>query len=162
VPCLKVGSVTLTESMAIAEYLEERQPAPPLLPADPLQRAEVRELCEAVNTFVHPMQRTRVVKFFVPGADKAAATALRVRWLGESLAAVERMPRSAEGFAVGGVFSLADVFIVPVLVKFVGMGGGLGRLPRLASLLSACLKDPAALAAAPKDLELGKLKPGVA
>jgi maleylpyruvate isomerase len=142
--------------------LEELQPTPCLLPADPLLRAHVRELCEAVNTFVHPMQRTRVVKFFAPTADKAATTALRVRWLGESLASLERMLRGSASFAAGREFSLADVFIVPVLVKYLGMGGDLARLPRLSSLLAACQKDPAALAAAPADLGLGKLKPGVA
>ena len=36
--------VALSQSMAIIEYLDETHPAPPLLPAEPLARAQVRAL----------------------------------------------------------------------------------------------------------------------
>ena len=35
----------LTESQAICEYLDETIPDPPLIPADPVERHEVRRLC---------------------------------------------------------------------------------------------------------------------
>jgi glutathione S-transferase len=44
IPVLKLGDMTLTESSAINEYLEERYPTPPLMPADPEGRFEVRRL----------------------------------------------------------------------------------------------------------------------
>src|SRR5215471_12817612 len=46
----------LTQSMAILEYLEEVFPAPALLPADPWQRARVRQLAEVVNSGIQPLQ----------------------------------------------------------------------------------------------------------
>lgn len=42
-PVLKVGADTLWESTAIAEYLEDRFPEPPLLPGDPFLRARARQ-----------------------------------------------------------------------------------------------------------------------
>ena len=39
----------LAQSVAILEYLEETHPEPPLLPADPLQRAKTRQLVEVVS-----------------------------------------------------------------------------------------------------------------
>ena len=36
---------TLTQSMAVLEYLEEVYPEPPLMPRDPLARARVRAIC---------------------------------------------------------------------------------------------------------------------
>lgn len=48
VPILQIDGKTLTESAAINEYLEERYPTPPLIPADPDGRYEVRRL---VNWF---------------------------------------------------------------------------------------------------------------
>ena len=44
VPILKMDGLTLCESAAICEYIEERFPDPPLLPKDPAGRHEVRRL----------------------------------------------------------------------------------------------------------------------
>ena len=44
VPILKIDGLTLSESAAICEYIEERYPDPPLLPKDPAERHEVRRL----------------------------------------------------------------------------------------------------------------------
>ncbi|APX89897.1 glutathione S-transferase [Brevirhabdus pacifica] len=44
VPVLKINGLTLSESSAICEYLEETVPDPALMPRDPVTRAEVRRL----------------------------------------------------------------------------------------------------------------------
>lgn len=44
VPVIRIDGLTLTESTAICEYLEETRPERPLMPADPASRAEVRRL----------------------------------------------------------------------------------------------------------------------
>jgi glutathione S-transferase len=45
----------LFQSLAILEYLEEKHPEPPLLPADPLGRARVRALALMVACEGHPL-----------------------------------------------------------------------------------------------------------
>ncbi|MEQ9036849.1 MAG: glutathione S-transferase family protein [Silicimonas sp.] len=44
VPILKMDGLTLSESTAICEYIEERYPEPPLMPRDHAGRHEVRRL----------------------------------------------------------------------------------------------------------------------
>lgn len=44
VPVLKIDGLTLSESGAICEYIEEVYPTPALMPSDPRDRAEVRRL----------------------------------------------------------------------------------------------------------------------
>ena len=44
VPVLRIDGLTLSESAAICEYLEETVPEPPLLPREAAARAEVRRL----------------------------------------------------------------------------------------------------------------------
>lgn len=44
VPVLKMDGMTMAESSAICEYIEETNPAPPLMPSDPKERYEVRRL----------------------------------------------------------------------------------------------------------------------
>src|SRR5689334_10946718 len=46
----------LTQSIAIIEYLDERFPERPLLPAAREDRARARELAEIVNSGMQPMQ----------------------------------------------------------------------------------------------------------
>ena len=50
----------LTQSTAILEYLEEVQPSPPLLPADPYGRARVRSLSLMLAADTHPLITPRV------------------------------------------------------------------------------------------------------
>ncbi|MFT3687887.1 glutathione S-transferase family protein [Paenirhodobacter sp.] len=45
VPVLRMGNLTMPESQAICEYVEETHPNPPLMPRDPEGRYEVRRLC---------------------------------------------------------------------------------------------------------------------
>ena len=48
VPTLEDGPATITQSLAICEYLDETHKAPPLLPPDPLGRARVRAIAYAI------------------------------------------------------------------------------------------------------------------
>lgn len=45
VPVLRMGGITLSESQAICEFIEETVPNPPLFPRDAQARFEVRRLC---------------------------------------------------------------------------------------------------------------------
>lgn len=55
VPLLVDGDVSLIESSVISEYLEEIYPEPPLSPADPADRAEMRLLTEQTISWISPM-----------------------------------------------------------------------------------------------------------
>ena len=44
VPVLRMGSLTMADSTAICEYLEEKHPTPPLLPRSPEHRYEARRI----------------------------------------------------------------------------------------------------------------------
>src|SRR4030095_6118532 len=51
VPALVDGDVAIFDSTIILEYLEDRWPTPPLLPASPAERARVRMLEELCDTY---------------------------------------------------------------------------------------------------------------
>ena len=53
-PALKLDSGdVLIQSLAIIEYLDEVHPQPPLLPADPLERAKVQALAQVIACDIH-------------------------------------------------------------------------------------------------------------
>ena len=73
VPVLEEDGWVLPESAVIDEYLEERYPEPPLLPADPGERAAARLLVFRFDDFAKPYYALRRGE---SGADAELAAAL--------------------------------------------------------------------------------------
>ncbi len=63
VPTLVDGDLVLTQSPAIIEWLEERYPAPALLPANANDRARVRAMAALVGCDIHPLNNRRVLEY---------------------------------------------------------------------------------------------------
>ena len=83
IPVLQDGENTLTQSLAIIEYLEETHPQPPLLPREPGARAEVRALALAIACDIHPLNNLRVLNYLRSqlGHDDAAVNAWYCHWI---------------------------------------------------------------------------------
>uniref|UniRef100_A0A8I3W1R7 maleylacetoacetate isomerase n=1 Tax=Callithrix jacchus TaxID=9483 RepID=A0A8I3W1R7_CALJA len=56
VPTLKIDGITIHQSLAIIEYLEETRPTPRLLPQDPKKRASVRMISDLIASGIQPLQ----------------------------------------------------------------------------------------------------------
>jgi maleylpyruvate isomerase len=127
----------IAQSIAILEYLEEVFPAPRLLPADPLQRARVRQLTELVNAGIQPLQNTAVrLHVEALGVD---VPAWMERWVGRGLAALEASVRPIAGrFCVGDELSFADLCLVPQLYFARRFGLPLDGLPTLLRIEAQC------------------------
>ena len=91
VPALDTGTATLTQSLAILEWLDERYPAVPLLPADAESRAIVRGMAQIVCCDIHPLNNLRVLTALRRdlGASEEQVEAWIGRWIGEGFAALE-------------------------------------------------------------------------
>jgi maleylacetoacetate isomerase len=55
------GTLKITQSIAILEYLEETYPERPLLPQDPRSRAVVRNLVNVISNDVQPVTNLRIL-----------------------------------------------------------------------------------------------------
>jgi maleylpyruvate isomerase len=60
---LRDGDATLTQSLAILEYLEARHPTPALLPTGEADKAWVRALALQVACEIHPLNNLRVLQY---------------------------------------------------------------------------------------------------
>ena len=76
IPTLLIDGHTLSESVAICEYLEETRPQSPLLPKDAYQRAKVRQIVEMIESDIQPLHAARVLNK-VAGDDQSK----RVEWI---------------------------------------------------------------------------------
>ena len=118
VPVLVDGDNTITQSLAIVEYLEEAYPQPPLLPHSPAERAQVRSLAFAIACDIHPLGNLRVLNYLRSAlkADEDAVNAWVAQWIARGFGALELdvQRTSADGrHMFGAAVTLADVCIVP-------------------------------------------------
>jgi len=63
VPALLVSDELIPQSNAILHYLEEQFPEPPLLPADPILRAQSRAFAQYIVCEMHAVDIVRIRKF---------------------------------------------------------------------------------------------------
>jgi maleylpyruvate isomerase len=116
VPFLRDGEVGLSQSLAIIEYLEERHPEPPLLPAEPVRRAQARAIALSIACDIHPLNNLRVLQYLerTLECDESVRMAWYRHWIAEGLSALEAMlPKTAGTFCVGDRPTIADVCLVP-------------------------------------------------
>ena len=144
----------IVQSMAILEWLEERFPAPPLLPGDPFARAQVRGIAQMIVSDIQPLQNISVTNYL---RDECAWPADRIagwlhRWVGAGMAAVEQaLERSSAGaFCVGDVPTLADACLVPQCYAARRFGVDPAGYKRIAAIEARCLDIPAFAAAVPE------------
>jgi maleylacetoacetate isomerase len=61
-PSIGIDGLTINQSPAILEYLEETRPEPAMLPKDAGTRAKIRTICMMIGCDIHPVQNLRVMK----------------------------------------------------------------------------------------------------
>ncbi len=141
VPALELDDGTvLTQSLAIIEYLDAVKPEPRLVPADPVLAARVRAVALAVACEIHPLNNLRVLNYLKGplGRSQAEVDAWYRHWVGEGLAAVERLIPGGP-FCFGAAPTLADVTLVPQVLNARRFAVPLDRLPRVLAAETACL-----------------------
>jgi len=141
--------ISLTQSLPILEYLDERWPDPPILPRDPYLRARARALAEIINAGVQPLQNlqtTRRIKAL--GGDEAAWAR---PFIVDGLAAFARAAAETAGaFCAGDLPTIADCCLVPQLAAGRRFKVELdGRFDQLLAIEARCLALPAFADATP-------------
>jgi maleylpyruvate isomerase len=154
VPAFQDDRITLTQSMAIIEYLDERFPAVPLMPHDLAGRARVRELASIIACDIHPLNNLRVLRHLVHELklDEEQKNAWIRHWIREGLASLEahlaRDP-AAGPFCHGGAPTMADCFLVPQVFNAQRFEIDIAAYPNINRIYGLCIDLPAFVAAHP-------------
>jgi maleylpyruvate isomerase len=156
VPALGLDDgAVLTQSVAIMEYLDEIYPNPPLLPADPLGRARVRALTQAIACDIHPLNNLRVLRHLEDklNVDKETRDAWYRHWVMVGFDALERwlVRDAATGrFCHGNSPTLADICLVPQVFNARRFAVDINPYPRILAIDAACGEMTAFRTAAPE------------
>ena len=152
VPALEADGDVLTQSPAILEWLEERYPAPALLPEATTDRAIVRAMAATIACDIHPLNNLRVVQALQRdfGLDAGAVQAWMARWMSDGFAALEVMiARHGRGFAFGDMPTIADCCLVPQVYSAERFAIDLTPYPQLMASVEQARALPAFQAAHP-------------
>ena len=159
VPALNIDAdndgTTLTQSLAIMEYLDETHPDQPLMPRDALGRARVRARAQAIACEIHPLNNLRVLQYLEHDLklDEATRATWYRHWITLGFTAIEAIlaKNSATGvFCHGDTPGLADCCLIPQIANSRRFQTPLEAFPTILRIEEACLALPAFQNAAPQ------------
>ena len=143
-PTLVDDGQALSQSLAIIEYLEEKHPEPPLLPADPHGRARVRSLSLLVACEIHPLNNLRTLQHLkrALGQSEDQVNAWYRHWIADGLAKLEAdLARGPGGrFCHGDAPTMADCCLVPQIFNAKRYQCDLKPYPTAMRIFDACMK----------------------
>ena len=107
IPYFEIGDQVLFESQTMVEYLEDAYPQKPLMPADPVARAEIRQLIIFMELHLELVARELYGEAFF-GGKVSDETKVRVeKILKRNTAAFGKLAKFSP-FVAGSTFTLAD------------------------------------------------------
>ncbi|XP_030299454.1 maleylacetoacetate isomerase isoform X2 [Sparus aurata] len=136
VPAVEIDGITLSQSLAVIQYINETRPGPRLLPADPKKRAQVRMISDLIASGIQPLQNLYVIQKV--GAEK-------MQWshhfIDRGFQALEPILKQTAGkYCVGDEISMADICLVPQVYNAERFKVDVGQYPTIKRLNQALLE----------------------
>jgi glutathione S-transferase len=142
VPVLLDGDLALSESVAICSYLAEKYPQTGLLPADPVERAEVnRWMLFAVTELEQPLWRITRHTYLYPEQNRSPADVTLASAEFATMAAILEDHMADRRFVAGDSFTIADIVTAHTL-DWANETGLLADFPRLVGYLGEMYARP--------------------
>jgi maleylacetoacetate isomerase len=145
VPALEDGGRVFIQSLAIIEYLEERYPKPPLLPASPADRAYVRAVSQIIAAELHPLNNLRTLKHIrrTYALDEHGVNAWYRHWIADGFAMLEAYlarERRCGKYCYGDVVTMADCCLVPQVFNARRYECDLAPYPTTVRIFDECMQ----------------------
>lgn len=132
---------TLTQSLSILEYLEEKYPDVALLPQDFQQRALIRAVSQSIACDIHPLNNLRVLQYLsntLAISDEQKTTWYR-HWIETGFKALEIQLKNSNGqFCFGETASFADCCLIPQVYNALRFKIDLALYPKIQAIYQHC------------------------
>lgn len=133
VPVLEIDDVSLTQSLAIIEYLDETYQLG-LLPKSPIERAKVRALAHVIAMEISTVCNLSVAKWAV---DNSGGSITMESWMQHfitnGLSAYEKMASGGD-YSYGDCITLADICLVPQVYNAKKWKVDMSQFPKISSI----------------------------
>jgi maleylacetoacetate isomerase len=145
-PALEIDGAIITQSAAILDLLEQRFPQHPILPSDPVLRAQSLAFGAIVASEMHALTVNRVRQYLGALELPEAGVEQWVRhWQSRGFAALEALlARRDHGwtYCYGDLPGWADLHLVPQLAAARRLGVPLDEYPLLRTIEARCVAIP--------------------
>ena len=166
VPMLVDGEISLIQSMAIIEYLDDKYGAPKMVEGSAEDKAYIRQMAQIIACDTHPLNNLCVWKGYVGkklGADETQMSEWYAHWITKGLSAYEAMlvkHGKAGKFTFGDQPTLADLCLIPQLYNARRFNVDLNAYLKILEIERNCIAleafqkaAPESQESAPKDME---------
>ncbi|WNZ58039.1 maleylacetoacetate isomerase [Microbulbifer sp. JMSA004] len=151
-PTLNDGETSLTQSLAILEWLDETHPEPALLPKAPEARAHIRALAQSIASDIQPIQNLRVLQYLQ--AELKVSDEQKIQWIQHwihlGFSALEKQLRPSP-FAAGDNPGLFECCLLPQVYSAERFGLDMTQYPKIQKITDACNELPAFIKAHPSE-----------
>ncbi len=144
VPTLVVDSFSLSQSLAIIDYLEQTHPNPPLFPKNIPQRSYAYNIALTIACEIHPLNNLRVLNYIKGNysTDEEQITNWYHHWLKLGFDAIEEnldKHQSHDCYCIGDHISIADICLIPQVFNANRFEFSLAKYPRIGQVYDACM-----------------------
>lgn len=144
VPTLQDGDLTITQSLAIIAYLDEKYPEPALLPKKSDARAYVRQIAQICASDMQPLSSLRVLNHLSGelSITQAQKNEWYQKWTLQGFDAIETLisqsPHYKGPYVCGKELSLADICLIPQVYDARRHDMNISAWPTIAAIDAAC------------------------
>lgn len=141
VPTLEAGELSLNQSLAIIQYLEDSYPQSPLYPEDLAMKAQVLAFALDIACDIHPLNNLRVLQYLT--GPLALSEAQKIQWIKHWLvvgfdALEKRLQLTAGLYCFKDQVTVADVCLVPQVYNALRFGVTMQDYPLINAIYQRC------------------------
>lgn len=141
VPLLEANTLSISQSLAIVDYLDRRYPEPLLIPEETAPRATALQFASFIACEMHPLNNLRVLKYLTGSLqldDERRAEWTR-HWLQQGFEVLESAVEEGAQYCVGKSVTIADCFLIPQIANAKRVAFDLTPFPKLMRIDANCL-----------------------
>ena len=141
-PTLIDDNFTVTQSLAIIEYLDDKyKKKRKLIPEELILRTKIKEFCQIITTDIHPLNNLRVLKYLENNlhSSKDILNKWYQHWIIQAFDVLESLVSKTKGnFCFGDSVTVADCCLVPQIYNAIRYNISMDKFKNLYCLYQNC------------------------